>query len=375
MKKTANWKRQRLAKFRDRKRLARMLTCPRKTTSRLSRQARLRAIAPVKPHVTSTGKTIRRHELTPPERLDLEENYAETIKFLKNLRFATSRRANFHIEMMNVRDISPAAALLLVAECDRWRELTKSQWLRAESVSRWEPSVRRRLREMGFFTVLNTRSPPDDPFVAGEDRYVPFLTGTRNPGAPAVQLQEAIETLGPSVADPDALYEGLVEAMTNVAQHAYSSERGEFGPKRWWISASVNEARHSMTVMVVDHGVGIAKTLPRSKIWEKIRKAVPLESLKDDAEIVLAAFTKGGEYKSQTGEEHRGKGLRENIKGYVESHNSHGQLRVITNRAGYIYSRNNDDEQETSFAVPVPFDGTFIEWVIEDYGQERNEDN
>ncbi|WP_180836802.1 ATP-binding protein [Stenotrophomonas maltophilia] len=375
MKKTATWKQRRVAKFRERKRLARMEMCPRKTSSRLKRRARLKAVAPVKLHVTSTGKTIRRHELTPPDVLDLEGNYAETIKFLKNLRFATSRRGNFHIEMKGVKDISPAAALLLVAECDRWRELTKSQWLRAESVSDWEPSVRRRLKEMGFFKVLNTRSPPDDPFVAGEDRYVPFLTGTRNPGAPAFKLQEEIEALGPSVADPGALYEGLVEAMTNVAQHAYSSGKGEFGPKRWWISASVNEERHSMTVLVVDHGVGIAKTLPRSKVWERIRQAVPLEMLNDDAEIVLAAFTKGGEYKSQTGEEHRGKGLRENIKGYVESHNSRGRLRVITNRAGYTYSRNNNDEEEASFAVPVPFDGTFIEWVIEDYGQERNENN
>lgn len=375
MKKSAAWKQQRLASFRDRKRLARMLTIPRKTASRLHRQARLKEVAPVKLHLTRLGKKIRRHELTPPEILDLDENYSETIRFLQNLRFATSRRGNFHIEMMGVKDISPAAALLLVAECDRWREMTKSKWLRAESVSGWEPSVRRRLKEMGFFTVLNTRGPPDDPFVAGEDRYVPFLTGTRNPGGPAVRLQEEIEALGPVVADPDSLYEGLVEAMTNVAQHAYSSGNGEYGPKRWWISASVNAERHSMTVMVVDHGVGIAKTLPRSKVWEKIRKALPLEMLKDDAEILLAAFTKGGEYKSQTGEEHRGKGLRENIKGYVESHNSRGQLRVITNRAGYTYSRNNDDEVETSFAVPVPFDGTFIEWVIEDYGQERNENN
>ncbi|MBH1510729.1 hypothetical protein I5U09_02355 [Stenotrophomonas maltophilia] len=357
-----------------------MMTIPRKIASRLHRQARLKAVAPVKPHLTRLGKTIRRHELTPPEVLDLEENYSATIRFLQNLRFATSRRGNFHIEMKGVRDISPAAALLLVAECDRWRESTLSKWLRAESVSEWEPSVRRRLKEMGFFTVLNTRSPPDDPFVPGEDRYVPFLTGARNPGGPAVRLQEEIEALGPVVADPDALYEGLVEAMTNVAQHAYSSRNGgEFGPKRWWISASVNASRHSMTVMVVDHGVGIAKTLPRSKVWERIRQAMPLEKLKeilkDDAEILLAAFTKGGEYKSQTGESHRGKGLRENIKGYVESHNSRGQLRVLTNRAGYLYSRNNDVELEKSFAVPVPFDGTFIEWVIEDYGQERNEDN
>ncbi|MDV3468994.1 hypothetical protein RZA67_09660 [Stenotrophomonas sp. C3(2023)] len=303
--------------------------------------------------------------------MDLDENYHATISLLKDIRFATQQlRGDIMVDLKVVKDISPAAALLLVAECDRWRERTKAQWLRAFDVSYWTPSVRRRLKEMGFFEVLNSRNIPEDPVLAGEDRYVSFLTGRRNPGAPAAELRKGIEALGPTVADREALYEGLVEAMTNVTQHAYRTRRGDSGPERWWISASVNPERRTMTVMVVDHGVGIAKTLPRSGRWEAVRQAIPLGMVKDDAHIVRAAFAKDDVNRSQTGEEHRGKGLRENIKGYVESHNSHGKLRVITNRANYQYSRLNDTEDETSTSVPIPFEGTFIEWVIEDYGQE-----
>lgn len=372
MVKTAAWKQQRLSAQRERRRLGQLRRRRDRTGGRLAGWRQLAEVAPAQPHhdpKVAARRSIR--VITPPPHLDLDENYEVTIKLLKDVRFATQKlRGDVMVEMKAVQDISPAAALLLVAECDRWRERTKAQWLRAHDVNGWVASVRRRLKEMGFFEVLNSRNIPDDEFTPGEDRYVPFLTGKRTPGPPAAELRHRIEALGPTVADRESLFEGLVEAMTNVAQHAYSGPSHSSGPERWWISASVNAARNTMTVMVVDHGVGIARTLPRSAGWETIRQYIPFDGVKDDAELVRAAFAKGGVNKSQTGEDHRGKGLRENIKGYVESHDSRGQLRVITNRAMYTYSRHNNIESETSVSVPIPFDGTFIEWVIEDYGQE-----
>lgn len=369
MRKSATWKRRRIAAKREKRRLERLVIRVARSRAGKETLARVRKVAPMRPHFNRMGNKINRRVLTPPPVLDLDDNYQATMEFFRNVRVTTSLQGNHLIDLAAVKDISPAAALLLVAECDQWRERTEAKWLRAFDINNWTPSVRRRLREMGFFEVLHTRRVLDDPIVAGEDRYVPFQTGHRSPGEPARQLRTSIEELGPTVADREALYEGLVEAMTNVSQHAYPDDR-ESGPKRWWISASVNAERRTMTVMVVDHGVGIARTLPRSKVWESIRKVVPFDLLKDDAHIVRAAFAKDGENRSQTGEVHRGKGLRENIKGYVDSHNSRGQLRVITNRASYVYSRENEIENERSFAVPSPFDGTFIEWVIEDYGQE-----
>ncbi|MCS4231348.1 hypothetical protein EDF77_1940 [Stenotrophomonas maltophilia] len=370
MKKAATWKRLRAADKRERRRLARVRVRAAAASRKSALRARLASIAPAQPHPDPKQSGRRVRVITPPLRLDLDENYEATIKLLRNIRFATTQlRGEMIVDLKVLEDISPAAALLLVAECDRWREKTKAQRLNAFEVWEWTPSVRRRLKEMGFFKVLNSRNIPDDPVELGADRYVPFLTGHRNPGVPAAELRQSIEALGPNIADREALYEGLVEAMTNVTHHAYQSETRDFGPERWWISASVNPDRHTMTVMVVDHGVGIAKTLPRSSTWESILKAVPLDMLKYDPYIVRAAFAKDGVNKSQTGEVHRGKGLRQNIKGYVECHNSRGKLRVITNKASYTYSRHNEREVEEAISVPVPFGGTFIEWTIEDYGQ------
>jgi len=306
--------------------------------------------------------------------LDLEDNYEATIQLLSDIRYAAKTwDAKFMIDLKVVREISPAAAILLVAECDRWRERTRAKWLRAVDAADWEPSVRRRLKEMGFFEVLRTKNVPPDTYVPGEDHYVPFLTGDRDAGPHAKDLRKRIEELGPSIVDSTALYDGLVEAMTNVTQHAYKVPTGcRNEVKRWWISASVNTSQNRMTVLVVDHGAGIVRTLPRSGRWETIRQRIGPNFLKDHAKLLEAAFSPDSGNRSQTGESYRGKGLRENIKGYVQAHESKGSLHVIANRGRYRYTRDSaigmDIERGTM--LRKSFDGTFIEWVIEDYGRQ-----
>jgi hypothetical protein len=266
----------------------------------------------------------------------------------------------------NLRELTPAAALLMVAAFDRWKEIAPYQRLTAFPEN-WHPNVRRRLGEMGFFSVLNAKCDIIDAPDPVEDRFLPFLTGRRTEGDQAKTLRQGIESLGPRLADPSALYDGIVEAMTNVKQHAYPPT--EKIP-RWWMSASVNVANRRLTVMFLDHGQGIPTTLPRSRVWEMIRDRsaqLGLESLtKNDAELIKAALTTE---KSRTGDEHRGNGLRHDIRGYVELHQAHGRLRILSRRGRCVYER--DPMGHESFQtdpLPVPMRGTFLEWTIEEYG-------
>ncbi len=96
-----------------------------------------------------------------------------------------------------------------------------------------------------------------------------------------------------------------------------------------------------------------------------------LDFLKSDSKIVEAAFDIGAGNKSQTGEVHRGKGLRENIRGYVDAHNSSGELLVVTNKAKYRYYKQGSDERTSASELETPFDGTFIQWTIQDYGNDE----
>lgn len=303
-----------------------------------------------------------------PANLNLSEDYRQTVDFLKSVRLlARELQSKFMVDFTSLKEITPAAALLLVAEFDRWRGRSRARRLRPIDLENWTPSVRRRLKEMGFFDVLGAKCDIVDEAQAGEDRYLRFRSGIGSDGASAKSLRESIDGLGPRIADRDSLYGGLTEAMTNVQQHAYGS-RGEV--RRWWISASVNVDASSLTVMVVDHGVGIPATLPRSGLWEQIRgygEAHGVGFLADDAKLLEAAFSVEGN-RSQTREEHRGRGLKEDIKGYVQAHDSRGRLRVISKRGKYIYDRHTTDGERTSTEkLPVEFVGTFIEWTIEDY--------
>ncbi|WP_353100632.1 hypothetical protein [Stenotrophomonas lactitubi] len=379
MAKTATWREQAAMSARERKRVRRLWITRRKRQVWLEQMGHIRLIAPRKLHPLSEHSEKKRfvRTITPPPVLDLETNYEETIALLKSIRFATrTLNAKFMIDLKALQEVSPAAALLMVAECDRWREKTRQKWLRAVDAAHWVPSVRRRLKEMGFFEVLRTRNVPADATAPGEDRYVPFLTGSRNVGPPAAALRKSIEELGPALVDGSALYDGLVEAMTNVKQHAYRAPDGS-DTQRWWISASVNTTQNRMTVLVVDHGVGIARTIARDKKWELLRRILGPLVVKDDAKLLSAAFSLDSVNRSQTGEEHRGKGLRENIKGYVSTHESRGHLHVIANHGRYRFQRDSRTkvESEVSTKLETEFNGTFIEWVIEDYGHQPNQDN
>lgn len=373
MPKTRHWKRETAAKARERQRQRR---CRRRRVSLANRHVRrllAEVAAPAKSH---DGARRPIPTISPPTALDLEENYLETIQLLQKIRLAADvYSAKFMLDMRLVKSITPAAALLLTAECDRWRMKTGRKKLQALEVGEWEPSVRRRLAEMGFFEVLGATCNVKDQPVVGEDQFVPFLKGTRSPGEPAKTLRSSIESFGPQVVDRSALYDGLVEAMTNVHKHAYK-ERGNSLWHLWWISASVNLSTNHLTVMVVDHGQGIARTLPRSGLWEDIRELIRARG-KNDAALVEAAFNVEGTNRSATGLENRGKGLREDVKGYVDSyvdtHNSSAALHVITNKARYRYERDQLRNTTTSDTLPVEFGGTFIQWDIEDYGHEPDD--
>ncbi|WP_354276941.1 hypothetical protein [Stenotrophomonas rhizophila] len=305
--------------------------------------------------------------------MDLESNYEATIQLLKDIRMASKRlKGEFMVDISQVKAISAAASLLLVAECDRWRLSSRVKRLLAIDVQGWLPSVRRRLREMGFFEVLKAKCNIIDPPDAGEDAFAPFRSGTRSPGGPARQLRRSIEELGSPIADRNALYDGLVEAMNNVNKHAYDG--GNSNWHLWWISASVNRADNRMTVMVVDHGAGIAATLPRSPWWGWFTDHLgPL--VKDQPSRLKAAFSLDAKNMSQTGQLNRGKGLREDIKGYVSTHHSRGSLHVVTNKARYRYERNGTVEVEHASSLPIEFHGTYIEWVIEGFSHEEHDDD
>lgn len=304
-----------------------------------------------------------------PQVMNLSSHYEETMELILSVR--EMARAGLRIPMMidfkPIRTITPAAALLLAAELDRWNQSNKLRKLKAVDVHLWNPGVRRLLKQMGFFNLLGVNEaslkceiPDAEP---DEVRFLPFYAGEGAGGAAAEQLRGLIEQLAGTLNSRYALYDGLVEGMTNVQHHAYP---GEQGVKRWWISASIDPGSGKLTVLCLDHGVGIPKTLPR-KNGEALRNYVAAvgDILKDDAKMIQAAVELR---RTSTRKRHRGHGLTRDIRRVVASHRFGGRLRIFSNKGMYSYQKTADGREVVSLGgLPHSLGGTFIEWVIEDY--------
>ena len=359
----------RLHKRRQKRLFARIAMARRQKTRPRLRVGKARRFT-VKQYDPISGRDFE--VLQCPPRLNLGSDHDATIEFLKDVRFHSNRRdKRLRVDLTSLEEITPAAALLVVAEFDRWRSKTRANRLTPASLGDWNPSVRRRLKDMGFFEALGATCYIDDVPDELEDRYVSFITGRGSDGAAIRRLRLGIEKLGPRLVDSTALYDGVVEAMTNVQQHAYPKRHKI---RRWWVSASVNVSKNKLRVMVVDHGSGITATIRRKGASEEFRRLFGnrdflREVIADDAKLLEAAFAEESANRSQTGLTYRGKGLRQDIKGYVAEHNSSGRLRVISNHGKYVYERERDCEGRSHATyVDKPFRGTFIEWTIEDYG-------
>lgn len=317
----------------------------------------------------------RGHEtFVAPANLSLSANFEETVRFLRKLRDWSSagNRRPAYIDFKQITNVGPGAALALASELDRWNRLHPERKMKALDAALWNPSVRELLRQMGFFSLLGidpSKLPkPDGETSSFEHRFLPFLAGEDSGGKFASDLRAKIEDLAGRLRGRYALYDGLVEAMTNVAHHAYP-DAGRL--RRWWISASVDPKKKRLTVVCLDHGVGIPATLPRSHsecARDALIKMISWGASKPDAALINAALELN---RSRTKQRNRGYGLARDIKRYVEKHDSEGALRIISNHGWLRFVKNRSGKELVELGNhDIRFAGTLIEWTVEDYSEE-----
>ena len=314
------------------------------------------------------------HVLRCPAHVNLSKDLVETLRFFEELRRTSAVfRRRLTVDLRPIQSITPAGALALAAELDSWRGRLGMDRLNAIDADEWNPTVRARLREMGFFELLNAVCAVEEEVQSKVgDRFLPFINGAGSEGQAAKELRKSIESLGGAIKDRQALYDGLVEAMTNVQHHAYGQVRTN---RNWWMSASVDIKSSRLTVLFLDHGVGIPKTLPKSDVWEEVRGYLAkrgLDIFSDDARLIEAAVSVE---RSRSGEDFRGNGLKNDIQGYIESHDAKGKLRIMSGRGQYVFEKDaNGREEVVTSKLARRIQGTFIEWVIEEFGVNDGQD-
>lgn len=161
-------------------------------------------------------------------------------------------------------------------------------------------------------------------------------------------MEVAKERLG--VANQSALYDSVIEAITNVTHHAYGEEEA----KKWWMFASLNS--ETMFVSIFDGGRSIPGTLlEKPGVRDQVRRWV-YGRKKADARMLHAAM--GG--KSRTRLRYRGKGLPEMLQ---STKSMVGSSLAIYSRHGVFYCDSGSDREEDA-QLPIPIDGTLLLWSL-----------
>jgi hypothetical protein len=298
-------------------------------------------------------------ELYLPDHIDFEENYTDTVHRFAALRGAAN--AGYRIKELvfdNIRIISPAAALVLASEVDRWNQRVGGRLKSYDH--KWDDDIKRLLCGMGFFELLNIRRPA---VLADHSSltFLKFIRGTsaeRDSGKLARLLRVNIESLVGTEIHRHFLFEGLSEAITNVGQHAYPRDYLDKSKKQWWLSASYRKTERELVVMFYDQGTGIPNTLPTK--WASFELVKKLFSSWTNSQKIEAAMEYG---RSSTGRSERGKGLQ-NLLEFAKAHDEgklsiyshHGLYRVICSKKDGIKTLLRDHEHSIG--------GTLIEWSV-----------
>jgi anti-sigma regulatory factor (Ser/Thr protein kinase) len=309
------------------------------------------------PNITDAGKG-RGFIVDLPARLDLEENFDSTISHFRHIRDAA--RGRYKIRYLNfdgIRYISPAAALVLASEVDRWRQRMIGKRMRAW-VENWDVPVKRLLCEMGLFELLGLPR-PIGPEPEPDVTFLRFECGSaelRNKGLLAQKLRKQIDALVGQKIQQQQCYRAISEAMINVGQHAYPDLEMSLAQKRWWQSASFDRRTRRLTVMFYDHGIGIPRTLTADRFDERFRERLfgwP------DALKIKAATVYG---RSSTGRRERGKGLMDG-QAFAKAY-PHGHFAIYSGRGLYRVANHGNDVKRTQRNHEHSINGTLFEWVV-----------
>lgn len=312
----------------------------------------------------------KRVRLDAPRIFSLSSNYDKVVGFFVDLRREGVERKNrVTLDFRNIRQLSPAAALMLAAEVDRWRRKA-TYGLKPYQPKQWHPEIRRLLIENGFFDLLNvpTAGHHDGSTDGSGVRLVKFITGDFAEGEAVDKVRKMTDAIsGGELAKDLLLYDAMSEAIVNAVNHAYPEHLAPETPwlaKRWWMAGSYDPTTAVSRMIVFDQGIGIPNSLPASNNWEKILQildALAIPSLKPsvnrDSYMIKAAV----EFRRTSMRQHqgRGNGLAK-MCNFVDRRPG-SRLRILSGKGEYLYLGNGKDH---AIDRAKPFGGTLIQWEI-----------
>lgn len=308
-----------------------------------------------------------------PERMNFSKNYNETIKYITFIRKITERKSTprkayklVHVSFGKLKEISTSAALVLTAELSKWDDSLRNNL--KPLTENWNCNILQQFHDLGFFDLFMKKPDRELPCaqqMKDEKKLVKYIKGRCGDAEKAKKLkEEIINIVGAKTLEKwTFLYSGLSEAITNVSHHAYPETYDYVDKdKNWYLTGSFNPKTRALKIVFYDQGIGIPKSLPASKIWERVLsffdKYAIFDRKKD--EVLLKAAVELD--RTSTNQNDRGKGLQDLLE-FIRQKGD-GYLSIISKRGLYKLTVTNGKETPKSDRFLDPLDGTLIIWNV-----------
>lgn len=296
--------------------------------------------------------------LPAPTTLSMTRNFSETLGFIygaRELMWSRNPKLPYWVlDFSTIESIGPAAALVLAAELDRFSMEVGARL--SPYINTWQPQVRSMFHELGLLPFLGLQQYPAPPASSAPTlRFLKLMSSRATDGSTADHLRNSLENLsGKKLSAPKAAYSAICEAMTNAVQHAYKSPATAWPARyvrKWWATGAFNQQNQSIHLFVYDQGVGIPSTLPKSSVWNQLKR---FRRESDDASLIDAAIDAR---RSSIGTVGRGHGLLDIVS--IIDQEKQGRLRIISGAGEVLYE---PGEKRTRKKLDGSLLGTLIEW-------------
>jgi len=315
-----------------------------------------------------------------PEVMDFSDNYERTVLYITAIRklvniLTKSKKALrlSSVRFGKLRKISTSAALVLTAELSKWDDEINSRLV--PDVESWDPDILQQFYDLGFFDLF--QKSPDLSGMQSKSKLhlVKYIKGKCGDKNKTRLLKSSIsEVVGESISKWTFLHSGLSEAITNVSHHAYPKQYSGADEKFWYLTGSYNSEKLELKIAFYDQGIGIPRSLPSSKIYEKVLRflsVVPAAERRHHKTLLRAAVAID---RTSTGDSDRGKGLPDLLE-FIKQRRQ-GYLSILSLKGLYKYTvdEGNAIVKSESFHNEMP--GTLIIWCVKlsDYLEADYED-
>ena len=306
-------------------------------------------------NVLIDGSKLGRVIVKAPTRLNFSEQCGSALLFLSSIRneIIKGRTHNVLIDLSELEEISPACAVVLLAEMTRCTQYVR----RIKKIRGNFPKTDRAkqvLTDIGFFRSFQVKPPKFES--SKETRvFIKTIAGNRSDGRYAKPFLQLFE----QVCQFDAiaskrLYGALIECMDNVKGHAYPLNVGSRPDLigEWWMCGFADPVNRQLALVFYDQGDGIPATI-------KTKRSIRLRSYLnfDDSRILKKAITQG---LSSKDDDRRGTGLP-SLREFVD-YAPGGFLRVISGLGDVRYI--GSSKKIESLQLSEELAGSLIVWTI-----------